>query len=133
VPHGGHRGVTGYRRPVGRDESLAGEGVVDLLGREGIGPLWGMASTDLNATLLAWPPGHEVAEHRNEELDVLLVVLGGQGNAIIDDEPHELATGSTILIPRGTRRRIAAGATGLRYLSVHRRRGPLQIQTAPNP
>ena len=118
---------------MGREDSLADEGVVDLLGREGIGPLWGMASTDLNATLLAWPPAHDVAEHLNAELDVLIIVLGGHGNAIVDGEPHDLAAGSALLIPRGTRRRITAGATGLRYLSVHRRRGPLQIQAAPSP
>jgi quercetin dioxygenase-like cupin family protein len=60
-------------------------------------------------------------------------VLGGHGRAIIDDRPHALAAGSAILIPLGTRRRITAGAMGLRYLSVHRRRGPLQIQTVPLP
>lgn len=37
-----------------------------------------MASTDLNATLLSWPPGYEVAEHVDAELDVLVVVLDGQ-------------------------------------------------------
>jgi quercetin dioxygenase-like cupin family protein len=91
-----------------------------------------MASADLNATLLAWPPGHEVAEHVNGELDVLVIVLDGHGSAIIDGESHNLAAGSAILIPRGTRRRITADEVGLRYLSVHRRRGPLQIQTTPD-
>jgi mannose-6-phosphate isomerase-like protein (cupin superfamily) len=116
---------------VDRDDPLALEGVVDLLGSSGIGPLWGMASTDLNATLLAWPPGHEVAEHVNGELDVLLVVLDGHGSAIIDGAAHDLAAGSALLIPRGTRRRMTADEPGLRYLSVHRRRGPLEIQTTP--
>jgi hypothetical protein len=55
-------------------ERTAGQ-VVDLLSRRGMGPLWGMASADLNATLLAWPPGHEVAAHTNSELDVLLIML----------------------------------------------------------
>jgi mannose-6-phosphate isomerase-like protein (cupin superfamily) len=105
--------------------------VIDLLGRSGIGPLWGMASADLNATLLVWPPGHEIAEHVNPQLDVLVVVLGGQGVVIVDGEAHDLPAGSAILVPRGARRRIEAGAGGLRYLSVHRRRGPLQIQPAP--
>jgi mannose-6-phosphate isomerase-like protein (cupin superfamily) len=118
-------------KAVGRDDSLAAEGAIDLLGRSGTGPLWGMASTDLNATLLAWPPAHEVAEHVNRELDVLVIVLGGHGTTMIDGETHDLAAGSAILIPRGTRRRITAGETGLRYVSVHRRRGPLQIQTTP--
>jgi mannose-6-phosphate isomerase-like protein (cupin superfamily) len=116
---------------VSGDDASAVPGVVDLLGRSGIGPLWGMASTDLNATLLVWPPGHELAEHVNAQLDVLVVVLDGQGVVVIDGEAHDLSAGSAILVPRGTRRRIEAGAGGLRYLSVHRRRGPLQIQPAP--
>ena len=51
--------------------------VADLLQPQGSGPLWGIASNDLNATLLVWPAGHEVAEHTNTELDVLLIVLEG--------------------------------------------------------
>jgi hypothetical protein len=42
--------------------------VVDLLGRAGEGPLWGLASAELNATLLAWPPGHELVEDTAAEL-----------------------------------------------------------------
>jgi quercetin dioxygenase-like cupin family protein len=105
---------------------------VDLLARSGTGPLWGLASPDLNATLLAWPPGDGVGEHVNAELDVLVVVLDGQGSAIIDGETHDLTAGTAILVPRGTRRRIKASDGGLRYLSVHRRRAPLQIQTTPD-
>jgi uncharacterized cupin superfamily protein len=116
---------------MARDDSCDVAGPVDLLRSSGIGPLWGMASTDLNATLLAWPPGHEVAEHVNEELDVLVIVLDGHGSATIDGGLHDLAAGSALLVPRGARRRIKADDAGLRYLSVHRRRGPLQIQTAP--
>ena len=52
--------------------------VVDLLGPLGWGPRWGLASSDLNATLLAWPAGHSVVEHTTE-LDVLVIVLGGDG------------------------------------------------------
>lgn len=114
---------------MARDDSSAVEGAVDLLSGSGTGPLWGIASSDLNATLLAWPPGHEVAEEVNAELDVLVVVLDGHGSAVIDGETHNLAPARALLIPRGTRRRITADGGGLRYLSVHRRRGPLQIQT----
>ena len=108
------------------------DGAVDLIALDGIGPLWGMASTDLNATLLAWPAGHDVAEHVNAELDVLVVVLEGRGTAIVDGVGHELAAGCALLIARGARRRITAGDGGLRYVSVHRRRGPLQIQPLPS-
>ena len=107
------------------------DGAVDLLSPSGEGPLWGIASADLNATLLAWPPGHALAEHVNGELDVLLVVLEGSGSVSIEGVAHDLAGGCAILIPQGASRRIAAGEDGMRYLSIHRRRGPLRIQAMP--
>jgi quercetin dioxygenase-like cupin family protein len=108
-------------------------GAVDLLSRVGTGPLWGMASADLNATLLAWPPGHEVAEHTNSELDVLLIVLEGAGTAEVDGLEHALVPGSALLVEKGRSRVIRAGPEGLRYLSVHKRRGPLQVAGMPGP
>jgi mannose-6-phosphate isomerase-like protein (cupin superfamily) len=112
---------------VAPDDRHDSAGVVDLMRGAGVGPLWGMASTDLNATLLAWPPGHEIAEHVNAELDVLIIVLSGQGIVAVDGRRHELTAGSALLVACGTSRCIEAGPGGLRYLSVHRRRGPLQI------
>jgi quercetin dioxygenase-like cupin family protein len=116
---------------------MAGErkpdAVVDLLRREGTGPLWGMASNDLNATLLAWPPGHELVEHTTRELDVLIIVLQGAGVATVDEQELGLVQGSALLIERGSSRAIRAGPDGLRYLSVHRRRGPLQVAAPPEP
>ncbi len=103
---------------------------VDLGAGTGSGPLWGMAGEDLNATLLAWKAGHEIAEHVNAELDVLLVVVAGAVTVTIDDVPHELLAPAALLIEHGARRAIRAGADGTRYLSVHRRRGPLQIAPA---
>ena len=111
-------GMAGARKPAA---------VVDLLGVEGTGPLWGMASAELNATLLAWPPGHELVDDTASELDVLLVVLEGGGIAELDGQEHELVPGTALLVERGRKRVIRAGREGLRYLSVHRRRGPLQV------
>jgi quercetin dioxygenase-like cupin family protein len=107
------------------------DAVVDLLGGTGTGPLWGMASGDLNATLLAWPPGHELVEARNSELDVLLIVLEGAGAATVDEQEHALGPGSALLVRRGNSRTIRAGPDGIRYVSVHKRRGPLQITERP--
>ena len=101
---------------------------VDLLGPEGTGPLWGTASEDLNATLLVWPAGHVVAEHVNAELDVLLVALQGSAAVTVDGREHALRADHALLVPKGAARTIRAGAGGVRYLSVHRRRGPLQIE-----
>ncbi len=105
---------------------------IDLAAGGGSGPLWGMASDDLNATLLAWPAGEGVAEHVNAELDVLVVVLAGSAPVTIDGVARALAAPAALLVPRGARRAIRAGAGGVRYLSVHRRRGPLQITPLPD-
>ena len=105
--------------------------LVDLLGRAGTGALWGMASAELNATLLAWPPGQGLVEQTASDLDVLVIVLEGGGAATVDGQEHELVPGSALLIEKGRTRAITAGADGLRYLSVHRRRGPLQVAGMP--
>jgi quercetin dioxygenase-like cupin family protein len=101
---------------------------VDLDGPEGHGPLWGLASEDLNATLLCWSGGDGVAEHVNTERDVLVVVIDGSGTLWIDAREHELVRHHAMLVPKGTRRSIRAGPDGLRYLSVHLRRGGLRIE-----
>lgn len=87
---------------------------------------WRLASDDLNATLVAWAPGRGVVEHVNDELDVLIVVLDGEGVVAVDGASHMMRAPSAILVPRGAARAISAGAPGLRYLSIHRRR-TLQI------
>lgn len=94
------------------------------------GPVWGTESEDLNATLLAWPAGTGPAEHVNEERDVLLVVLAGSATVTVDGEARLVDAGETIILEKGRTRRIAAGPNGARYLSVHTRRGPLQIAPA---
>jgi quercetin dioxygenase-like cupin family protein len=109
------------------------DAVVDLLGGTGTGPLWGMASSDLNATLLAWPPGHELAGDTNSELDVLLIVLEGGGVATVDEQEHVLVPGNALLVEKGSSRAIRAGADGLRYVSIHRRRRALQLTGTPDP
>ena len=78
-------------------DDRAPDGVVNLFRPEGTGPLWGMASNDLNATLLVWPAGYEVAEHTNAELDVLLIVLEGGGVAVIDAPRPSVAARSVPL------------------------------------
>lgn len=97
----------------------------------GRGPLWGVATEDLNATLLAWPAAHEIAEHVNDARDVLLVVLEGGGMLWIDGGAYELREHDALVIPKRARRRIVAGADGIRYLTAHVRREGLQIRPAP--
>ncbi len=104
--------------------------IVDLLAGDGRGPLYGAASDDLNVTLLSWRAGDHVAEHVNDERDVLLVVLSGGGTLTVDDTEAELRTGLATVIPKGVRRGIVAGPAGVRYLTAHLRRGGLTIARA---
>lgn len=93
------------------------------------GPVWGQASDDLNATLLAWGPGGGPAEHVNDERDVLVFVVDGSATVTIDEEARDLVPDDAVIVAKGRRRKITAGAGGVRYLSVHVRRPPLQIDT----
>ncbi len=103
------------------------EPIVDLFAPLGRGPVWGSDTDDLNATLLAWAAGDGPPEHVNGERDVLVLVLAGSAFVTIDSTPHEMHAGNVVIVKKGLARRITAGAEGVRYLSVHRRRAPLQI------
>jgi len=91
------------------------------------GPEWGVESEELNATILAWPPGAGPPEHVNEARDVALVVLEGAGELELDGVSRTVAAGEVAVLPRGSRRRLVAGPDGIRYATVHRRRGGLQV------
>lgn len=97
---------------------------------QGPGSAEGLATDELNVTQLSWKAGSGPPEHVNEERDVLVVVLNGSATLNIEGEQRELVRGETAIIAKGRKRKITAGADGVRYLSVHRRRPPLQIGRA---
>ena len=92
------------------------------------GPLWGLESSDLNATLLAWQAGKGPSEHANAERDVLIFVTAGSATVEVEGERSELPAGHGLVVDKGRRRRVVAGPRGVEYLSVHLRRPPLQIR-----
>ncbi len=92
------------------------------------GPVWGVATEDLNATLLVWPPGEGPAEHVNEHRDVLYVVLAGGGELRLDGEPRRLHEGDALVVEKGVSRALAAGPSGIRYLTAHLRREGLALK-----
>lgn len=98
---------------------------------QGRGPVWGAESEDLNATLLVWSAGTGPPEHVNDESDVLIVVLEASLELRVDNEEDELTEGETMIVAKGRRRKITGGERGVRYLSVHLRRPPLQIAPLP--
>ena len=97
----------------------------------GDGVAWSVSPEGFHANLVTLGAGREVGEHTNAELDVLVVVLAGEATVVIDGTAHSLTDGHALLVPRGTRRRIAAGAErGVRYLTVHASRRPMGIARA---
>jgi hypothetical protein len=48
---------------------------------------------------------------------------------MVDGVAHALSESTVAMVPAGARRAIRAGGTGLAYLSIHRRRGPLGVRS----
>jgi quercetin dioxygenase-like cupin family protein len=117
IPDAGHHGtvtVTDLRAVP----TSGGDGVAWSLPHGG----------DLDANLVRLGPAGAIGEHRNDEVDVLVVVQSGRGELVVDDEVLPLAPEHLALVPRGRRRSIRAGSEGIAYLSIHRRRDGLRLQ-----
>ena len=94
------------------------------------GPQWGEASDELNVTALSWAKGKGVSAHVNTELDVCIVVIAGEGEAIIDGEKFDLRPGFALVIPKGSTRALSSHSERLTYYSIHRRRPGLMPKFA---
>jgi quercetin dioxygenase-like cupin family protein len=91
------------------------------------GAVWSLETDDLDANLVRLGRAGTIGEHTNDEVDVVIVVLDGDGVVRIDDERHEVRSRTLVCVPRGTTRGIVAGDDGLVYVTVHRRRRGLGI------
>src|SRR5919202_783971 len=96
---------------------------------EQAGVVWTLrGSEDLNANLVRFASGQGVGEHTNAEVDVILLGISGSGVVTIDGDEHPLTAGTIAFVPKGTRRSTRSTSEDFAYLTVHRRRGPLQIE-----
>jgi quercetin dioxygenase-like cupin family protein len=96
---------------------------------ERAGVVWALqGSEDLNVNLVRFTPGRGVDEHTNVEVDVIFVGVSGSGFVMIDGDEHPLPTGTVVFAPKGTRRSTRSTSEDFAYLTVHRQRGPLQIE-----
>lgn len=94
------------------------------------GVLWSLASADLNANLVRFAAGDGVVPHVNDEVDVLGVVVAGEGALVIEGREEPLRFGVAFFIPKGARRAIRATTSELVYLTCHRGRAALQPKRA---
>ncbi len=98
------------------------------------GALWRLAEQgrQLDANLVRLPPHASVTPHVEGVLDVLLLVVEGDGR--LDDgasTSQDMRPGELVWLPRGATRALAAGARGLTYLTVHRRRPGMAVGLRP--
>ena len=101
---------------------------VDLTAVRGDGGVvWSVAPDGVNANLVVLSPDQAIAAHRNDELDVLLVIVEGAATVTVDGVAHELQAAAALLVPRGAIRSVAPSRSGVRYLTIHRRRGGLGV------
>lgn len=125
------------------DSSLPAEQFTDAVPRElanvaealGAGPvdqagvLWrlGESGRQLDANLVRLRPEQRIDPHTDQELDVLLVILEGSGTLHTASGPQRIAQGSLLWVPHTSERGLHAGADGMAYLTVHRRRPGMRI------
>jgi mannose-6-phosphate isomerase-like protein (cupin superfamily) len=134
IPHRGsgrhgHNGSSAAANGCSMTASSNSAALVDLAallgGADGPGPVWTHTSADLNINLLSFSDGQGVPEHVNNEVDVLLVVIQGQAEIIVDGARCQVAAGQACVILKGSRRAIRAVGGPLGYVSCHKRRAGL--------
>jgi mannose-6-phosphate isomerase-like protein (cupin superfamily) len=86
------------------------------------GPAWTNRSDDLDVNLLVFAEGEGVAEHVNDQVDVLLIGMTGNGVVTIDGRQHELGAGTAVVVPKGASRGTRSLTERFAYLTCHRRR-----------
>ena len=103
-----------------------GEIAASAHGRAGV--IWTLeAGIELNANLVRFGMGGGVEEHVNDEVEVIVLGIAGSGVVRVEGEEHPVSNGTLTFVPRGIRRSIRSLSDDFAYLSVHRRRGPLQV------
>ncbi|MCQ4084450.1 hypothetical protein NGB36_28710 [Streptomyces sp. RB6PN25] len=93
------------------------------------GALWRLAESgrQLDANLVRIRPDERIDTHTEPDLDVLLLVIAGDGTLGTTNDPQPLTVGSLAWLPHGSTRSLTAGKDGICYLTVHRRRPGMRI------
>ena len=97
------------------------------------GAVWKLQEQDrdLDSNVIALPAAGTIQEHPGPDVDVLIHVLAGSGTLHTVGEDIALHPGGLLWMPKGSRRGFTAGESGLRYLTVHRKRQALTLQPPP--
>lgn len=115
-------------RPTRRLADWGGMDVFDLLGVDasGDGVAWSANPEGVNVNLVVLGAGGSIEEHRNDAIDVALIVLDGRADVLVDGTSHAVSAGAAMVVPRGATRGVRSEA-GVRYLTIHRARPALSV------
>jgi hypothetical protein len=89
-----------------------------------------MRQRDLDSNVIRLYPGATIDSHVGPDLDVIVLVLSGDGQVGTELGTVDLHAGALAWLPRRSRRQISAGTQGLTYLTVHKRRHALALAPA---
>lgn len=103
--------------------------VVHLADIRGAGGVVWSASPGCHLNLVVMEAHDAIGAHRNDEVDVLIIVMDGGATVRLDEEELSLRPGDAVTVARGTVRSVTSGEAGVRYLTVHAERRPLGITT----
>ena len=97
------------------------------------GAIWKLQEPDrdLDSNVIALPPAGTIEPHTGPDLDVLIQVLSGAGTLHTANSDIDLVPGTLMWLPKRSRRGFTAGSTGLRYLTVDKKRPALNLQPPP--
>jgi quercetin dioxygenase-like cupin family protein len=65
------------------------------------GALWRLDGEELQANLVRLGQGDRIQRHRNDEVEMLMVVVSGRGELILDGQVHPLAAMVVAHLPKG--------------------------------
>lgn len=93
------------------------------------GSIWRVPVADrgLDANVISLEPGTTIASHRGPDMDILFIVVAGEGLIGSEADTIGVTTGDVVWLPKGSIRQFSAGDQGLRYLTVHTRQLGLGI------
>lgn len=118
------------------NEEIRAETAIDFAGlsRHHTGrPVWSDVTEDLNLNLVVLGAGDTVETHTNREVDVLLVVVEGEGEVTVGPSKVCVTAGQGLVVPKGVSRSIVGITDRFGYITCHKRRPGLWPENARRP
>jgi len=70
--------------------------------------------------VMSIPPGGDIGEEVHDDVDQVLVLVGGEGQAILDGETSSVSVGRLVHVPAGTRHNfVNTGEIDLRLYTIY--------------